>query len=164
MSEEQEKRIIEYTEETEARSDDYYLMDSTTYGTRKIKAKNIVNIGSVDNIFTLRANDGEGASGVADVLNRSSVVKCGNIIIMSAVIELKDDISQGQAILTFKTPSTNYGSIKPFYNFDLLALYGSNDIKSLKYDTTQEAFVFPYGALTITSGSVLRFQTQWVVE
>ena len=151
----EQKRPIDYSTAAWPASDDYVMIDGTGNGTRKIKANNVYNIGALTNIFDLRSGDS---------VVRSSVVKAGNVVVMSAIISIGSDVAQNDGLLTFKSeiPSA-YGAIVPGYSFDVLAMYGSS-VKSMQYDSNANAFKNSYGTITAATGSTLRFQVTWIVE
>ena len=160
-----QKRIKDYTEAQWPATDDYIPVDGATNGTRKIKANNVMNAEGISGFFDLRTGD---------TLVRSSLVRSGNVVIMSAVIQLGTNVSLGDEMLTFKAvaDNTQIGNIKPGYVFDTICSYGT-EAKTLTYTNTQingdgytiDAYSFysPY-PISQSQGSVLRFQTSWIVS
>lgn len=160
-----EKRPIDYTTVNWPGSDDFVMIDGSTNGTRKIKANNVMNANGISNVLELRTGD---------VLVRSSLVRAGNVVFMSAVIQLNSDVNPMDTLLHFITSGSDpIGNIKPGYAFDVMCSYG-NALRSIsytntamhgdKYDIDPYSFYNPYGLLSITSGTYLRVSASWAVS
>lgn len=159
-----QKRIKDYTLTNWPATDDYIPVDGGTNGTRKIKANNVMNAEGISGVLDLRSGD---------TLVRSSLVRAGNVVVMSVVIQLGSNVGTADEILKFKAvpDNTQIGNIKPGYVFDVVCSYGT-DAKALSYTPEQitgdnytiDAYSFysPYG-VSQTSGRTLRFQAVWVV-